>query len=199
MSESKQTVRELLDDVKRMRCLRNYENCEGEAAKILAAGVEAVLALHSEFKVYDADDPADYSEETYLYTCCRHCHTDDGEVNEWSDEGEWPCPTVLALAPEAARHLHEVAEGRADESERIITELRASLEQTIGERDKEVAEVERLTLLFDRRGETIAELRATCLSDRSHAEAVLAYCARELADEYLGSWASDITAKLDGE
>lgn len=67
------------------------------ALSILAARVEAVRALHSEFKVYDADDPADYSEKTYLYTCCRHCHTNDGETTEWSDEGEWPCTTVRLL------------------------------------------------------------------------------------------------------
>jgi hypothetical protein len=66
----------------------------------LAVERRVVLALHSEFKVYDADDPADYSDATYLYTCCRECHTDDGETNEWSDEGEWPCPTRRALEGE---------------------------------------------------------------------------------------------------
>ena len=67
------------------------------ASLALAARVEAVLALHCEFKVYDAIDPADFSDATYLYTCCRECHTDDGETNEWSDEGKWPCATVRAL------------------------------------------------------------------------------------------------------
>ena len=64
----------------------------------LSARVEAVLALHCEFKVYDAIDPADFSDATYLYTCCRECDTSDGEVTEWTDKGEWPCATARALA-----------------------------------------------------------------------------------------------------
>jgi len=28
---------------------------------------------------------------------CRECDTDDGEVNEFSDEGKWPCRTIEAL------------------------------------------------------------------------------------------------------
>jgi len=89
MSETPPTARELLVKVE-----------VGSGAQVvgtLAARVEAVLALHSEFKVYDAIDPADFSDATYLYTCCRECHTDDGETNEWSDEGEWPCASVKAL------------------------------------------------------------------------------------------------------
>ena len=90
MSETPPTARELLGNL--------YAATESaDEARVLAARVEAVLALHSEFNVYDADDPADYSDATYLYTCCRECHTSDGEVTEWSDEGEWPCPTMRVL------------------------------------------------------------------------------------------------------
>lgn len=64
---------------------------------VLAVRVEAVLALHTEFKVYDAEDEDQFTPDTYLYSVCRECHTDDGEVREDTDEYEWPCPTVRLL------------------------------------------------------------------------------------------------------
>jgi hypothetical protein len=82
---------------------------------ILAARVEKVIALHTEWRIYDecghshtdeevargeAHDIPEVGitcEEGYLYSVCRLCHTDDGEAREDTDEGSWPCPTVRLL------------------------------------------------------------------------------------------------------
>ena len=96
LDNAQEAVRRITSGMAPMRIPADPADAD-RVLSVLATRVEAVLALHCEFKVYDAIDPADFSDATYLYTCCRECHTDDGETNEWSDEGEWPCATVRAL------------------------------------------------------------------------------------------------------
>lgn len=99
---------------------------------------EDVRKLHSKFGLYNecdcyrlwkgkaAEEIPDNSEpehhdgkepihiEDIGYTCaepqwiCRECSTDDGEVHEYSDEGEWPCRTLKAL--EKAEEIDDLRE-----------------------------------------------------------------------------------------
>ena len=48
--------------------------------------------------VFDIDDVGLVCEEGLIQTICRECDTDDGEVREDSDTGEWPCPTIRRIA-----------------------------------------------------------------------------------------------------
>ena len=76
--------------------------------------VEDVRKLHVPFKCYDEcghehenanellgiveiDDIGLTCEDGVLYTVCRECHTDDGEPNENTEDGEYPCATLKAL------------------------------------------------------------------------------------------------------
>jgi hypothetical protein len=84
----------------------------------LRIAVEA-LARHRAFGIYDEcghdhgeNDPGvvvveeldkSYTcEEGLLYRVCEACHTDDGVVNERTEDGVWPCPEAVALAQIAA-------------------------------------------------------------------------------------------------
>lgn len=78
---------------------------------------EDVRKLHSKFLIYDYcahdsdKDGPEYHEGrvvTYVedmgYTCgepsqtvCMECDTDDGEANENTEYGEYPCATLKAL------------------------------------------------------------------------------------------------------
>lgn len=75
---------------------------------------EDVRKLHYPFKIYDEcehqheaanellgiveiDEIGLTCDAGLLYTVCRECDTDDGEVNENTEYGEWPCATLKAL------------------------------------------------------------------------------------------------------
>ena len=81
----------------------------------LEARIEAALALHQEFGIYD-ECGHDHTEEDVRtgkaidvpevgITCedglvqkvCRHCHLWNDEPYERTEDGECPCPTVEAL------------------------------------------------------------------------------------------------------
>lgn len=57
--------------------------------------------LESDALYHNCKEPVEIEEVGW--TCeepqwvCRECNTDDGETNEYSDYGEWPCRTIKAL------------------------------------------------------------------------------------------------------
>jgi len=74
--------------------------------------LDLIKILHSEYGLYfecdctnedgsheegrvvvDIDDIGDTCADPYK-TVCRECHTDDGECNEDTEYGLWPCDTM---------------------------------------------------------------------------------------------------------
>ena len=94
----------------------------------LEARIEAALALHQEFGIYD-ECGHDHTEEDVRtgkaidvpevgITCedglvqkvCRHCHLWNDEPYERTEDGECPCPTVEALTGGETRESATEAE-----------------------------------------------------------------------------------------
>jgi hypothetical protein len=94
-----------------------YSNPARDMEKVLRA-LRAVVELHSEFRIYDecshqhtdeevtagtafdVEDVGITCEEGYLYSVCKKCHTDDGDVTEDTPDGEWPCEELRAIEKE---------------------------------------------------------------------------------------------------
>lgn len=85
-----------------------------QAYGLALAALRGEVERHSRFGIYDecghthGEDDADMIVVECLdkpYTCeeglvqavCHECHTDDGEVRENTDEGEWPCAFIGRL------------------------------------------------------------------------------------------------------
>ena len=81
---------------------------------LLLSALRAEVDRHSRYGIYDEcghehteDDDAlvvvecldnPYTcEEGLVQAVCHECHTDDGEVRENTDEGEWPCAFIGRL------------------------------------------------------------------------------------------------------
>ena len=115
-------VREGLDDLGyEEEAHRGAVMTSGLAARRLLAAVEAVLAHHSEFRIYDECDHEHSQEEVdagtavdcpgadfvtcrdgYAYSVCRACCTGGwSQMEECAsdhDHGDcWPCPTCWAI------------------------------------------------------------------------------------------------------
>lgn len=96
-----------------------------------------VRELHTKYAIYDECDcnPPDITlrsdtskfhggrEPLHIedtgWTCaeptqliCRECDTDDGFTNEYTEDGKWPCDTLIALEkePQETRPAKDIAE-----------------------------------------------------------------------------------------
>ena len=77
------------------------------------SALRAVVELHQPFGIYDecghqhdegepgvieVDAVGLTCEEGRIQTVCRGCDTEDGEVDEDTSDGDWPCPTLRVIA-----------------------------------------------------------------------------------------------------
>ena len=82
--------------------------------RIAWRSLQAVIELHQPFPIFgkcghdhtadepgvlDIDDVGLTCEAGRLYNLCEHCHTTDGQAEDF-DAADWPCPTLRRIAKE---------------------------------------------------------------------------------------------------